>query len=486
MTTLTARNYIAGSWVENGCDPAIGRYSPFDGAVVGNVHPGSPEIAESAIAAAREAFENGIWASEPRLRSACLLHFADELESRKDEIARLLSRENGRLLEHAHGELAAGIDEARYYAGLARNIFGRTFEPSFGKLSMLTKEPAGVVAVIVPWNAPITLFVRSVAPAFAAGCTVVVKPASQTALVNAALIECFNADPDLPLGVINSVNENGVLVGQTLSTHPEIDVISFTGSTETGKRIMASASTTVKRVSLELGGKAPAIVFPDADLSRAVKEIMRGSLMLNGQMCTAISRVLLHEKIAGEVLEQLAAAYRSVQVGDPLASDTQLGPVVDHADRDRLLAIVNKAVTGGVNAIVKGERPDGPLSSGAFITPSIFEVKDCEHWLVQNEHFGPILTAEIFENEGEAIARANATQFGLAASVYTRDLSRTIRISRKLKFGTVWVNCHNRLLAEAETGGFKQSGLGRLHGAEAVTDFLETKHIYVDIEGQTS
>jgi acyl-CoA reductase-like NAD-dependent aldehyde dehydrogenase len=377
--------------------------------------------------------------------------------------------------------VAAGYGEARYYAGVARNVFGRTFESGPGKISLMTREPSGVVSVIVPWNAPVTLLVRSVAPALAAGCSVVIKPAPQTPLTNAAVMACFHETAAIPAGIVNSVNEHGTEVGTVLSSHPEVDVISFTGSSRTGKIIMANASDTIKHVSLELGGKAPALAFDDADLDRSVAEIRRGVLALNGQMCTCISRILVQDRVYDSMKARLSEAFTSVRTGDASAVDTELGPIIDRANQQRLATIIDRAASAA-EMVVHGGIGTGNLAKGYFITPSMFEIDDVQHDLVQDELFGPIVSLERFGDEDEALAKANATRYGLAASVYTTDLNRSMRMGRKLAFGTVWMNCHNRLLAEVETGGYRESGIGRLHGLEAMNDFLETKHIYLEAE----
>ncbi len=481
MSDLIANHFIAGQWVAEAPNGHGDSINPANGRVLGSAPNGSKMLADQAVAAAREAFESSIWASDPRLRSKVLLEFADRLEQRRDEIARLMAQENGKVLGQAQHEVAAGFGEARYYAGVARNVFGRTFESGPGKMSLLTREPSGVVSVIVPWNAPVTLLVRSVAPALAAGCTVVIKPAPQTPLTNAAVMGCFADIADLPPGVVNSINEYGIEVGEALSTNPEIDVISFTGSSRTGKVIMANAAKTIKQVSLELGGKAPAVVFEDADMDKAVAEIRRASITLNGQMCTAISRILVHAPVFEAFKSRLIAAFQSVTTGDPLASGTELGPIIDRPNQKRLLGIIDRA-GDEANLVLRGHAPGDDLAAGSFVTPSIFEIQDVTHWLVQDELFGPIVSLERFEDEADAIARSNATRYGLASSVYTNDLGRAMRLGRKLRFGSVWLNCHNRLLAEAETGGYRESGVGRLHGIEAMNDFLETKHIYYEVE----
>ena len=482
MTDTRGCHYIAGAWLADAPNGMIGVENPSDGTVFAEAPNGSRELAGQAVMAARDAFESSAWASEPRLRSAVLLEFADVLEARADEIADLMARENGKVLGQARHEVAAGYGEARYYAGVARNVFGRTFESATGKMSLMTREPSGVVSVIVPWNAPVTLLVRSVAPALAAGCTVVVKPAPQTPLTNAAVMSCFDAVTSLPKGVVNSVNEHGTEVGAVLSTHPEIDVISFTGSSRTGKIIMANAADTIKHVSLELGGKAPAIVFGSADTGRAVAEIKRGSLALNGQMCTCVSRVLVQDDVYDEVKARLRDAYEETKVGDARTAGVELGPIIDRPNQERLLNIIERA-GDEADLVVRGTAGGNDLSRGYFVTPSMFEIDDVTHDLVQDELFGPIVSIERFGDEAEAVQKANATRYGLAASVHTNDLGVSMRMGRKLKFGTVWLNSHNRLLAEVETGGYRESGIGRLHGIEAMNDFLETKHIYYEVEG---
>lgn len=471
--------YIGGEWVADAPNGFATSVNPATGQAIGRSPRGSKELAIRAISAARLAFEASNWSSDPRLRAGVLLAFADALEERQAQIARLLTRENGKLLSQSMHEVAAAIGEARYYAGLARNVFGRTFESGPGKMSLLTREPAGVVAVIVPWNAPVTLLVRAVAPALAAGCSVIVKPAIQTPLTNAAVIACFDAVQLLPAGVVNSVNEHETEVGEALSSHFDVDVVSFTGSSRTGKLIMANAAKTVKHVSLELGGKAPAIVFDDADIDTTIAEIKRASITLNGQMCTTISRVLVHDRVYDQIVARLADALANVRIGNPLDPDVELGPLVDRENQARILDIIERA-SAEQEVILKGGAPGGDLAAGAFVTPSIFATEDVTNWLVQEELFGPIISVEHFSDQAEALRKANATRFGLAASVYTHDLNRAMRMGRKLKFGTVWLNCHNRLMAEAETGGLRESGIGRLHGVEAMNDFLETRHIYYE------
>lgn len=450
--------------------------NPATGQALGNYLPGTAELAEEAISAARAAFDDGIWAASPRVRAAALYEMADRLEARRGALIEMIVAENGKLRSEANGELIGSVSELRYYAGLARNIFGRTFESAPGNISLLHKEPAGVAAIIVPWNAPVTLLIRALAPALAAGCTVVIKPAPQVPLVHQLLMEVIADCQKLPKGVVNSVNEDGSIVGETLVASRAVDVISFTGSSATGAKIMAAAAPTLKRLSLELGGKAPALIFDDADLDMAVRELVRGALVIAGQMCVAATRFLVHEKIYDQFRDQMCAALGAVNVGPGDDPASQMGAMIDRDNVARVEKYIEQAGDEGA-LLLKGVRLDGP---GAFLTPTLFEIDDLSSSLVQEELFGPIVSLEKFGDEKQAVQMANATRYGLAASVFSADLARANRVSRGIRSGTVWLNCHTRLLAEGETGGFGQSGLGRLHGAEGLNDFLETKHVYFE------
>lgn len=476
-----AKQYIDGQWLTHvSGDQRLGEaFNPATGEVAAHFCEGGGAEARAAVVSALHAFENTPWKHSPRLRADVLLDFAAKLDVRKDEIADWLVTLNGKLRREALGEIGAGISELRYYAGLARNLFGRVLEVEPGCYSSLDREAAGVAAIILPWNAPVTLLVRSLAPALAAGCTVVIKPACQTALVNNMVIECLTSDARVPAGVINSVTESGAEVARYLCEAPDIDVISFTGSSAVGKLIAQNTATTLKRLSLELGGKAPAVVFADADMDKTVAGMVAGGMVMAGQQCTAITRVLVEDAAYDRFALKLAAALKAVKVGPGNDPASQMGCLIDVRSRDRINALMDTAAATQ-RVLLRGNVPGGALAKGAFIEPSLIQVDDLQSDFIQKELFGPLLVMECFSTEDEAVMRSNATRFGLAASVWSTDMKKSRRIAARLRSGTVWSNSHNRLFAEAETGGFRDSGYGRLHGAEGLNDFLQTKHFYFE------
>lgn len=476
-----AKQHIDGKWLTSvdSTERLAPTFNPANSETVAQYADGNAADAHAAIDAAARAFETSQWKHAPRLRADVLLDFAARLDARKEEIADWLVTVNGKLRREALGEIGAGVSELRYYAGLARTLFGRILEIEPGCYSSLDREAAGVVAIILPWNAPVTLLIRSLAPALAAGCTVVIKPAHQTAIVNNMVLECLTVDERLPKGVLNSVTESGTEVSRLLCSSPDVDVISFTGSSAVGKKIAEATANTLKRLSLELGGKAPALVFKDCDINKTVAGIVAGGMVMAGQQCTAVARVLVEDSIYQDFSQRLAQALKQVKVGPGNDPASQMGCLIDRANRDRINGLMDTAERTQ-KILLRGQVPGGSLARGAFIEPSLVEVADLQSEFIQNELFGPLLVIERFAGEQDAITRANATRFSLAASVWTNDAAKARRVATRLRSGTVWSNAHNRLFAEAETGGYRDSGYGKLHGTEGLNDFMQTKHFYFE------
>jgi len=477
MKDATALHWISSDWVGSADSAEAETTNPAIGVPVQRFAAGGRPEAEAAIAAARQAFDRGEWAESPRLRAAVLLAFADRIEACKRALAQILTEENGKVLNHAELEITAVASELRYYAGLARNIAGKVLEIAPRTLSVLHREAAGVAAHIVPWNAPGILLVRSLGPAMAAGCTNVIKPAPQVAGFHTAIMRCLADIEAMPAGVVNSVMETGSVIGKILVESPDVEVVSFTGSTAVGQRIMAAAAGTLKRLVLELGGKAPCVVFDDVSVDTVAPALAAAATVISGQQCTAAARVLVQRNIYEDLRNALAKRFREMVVGPGTDPASEMGPLIDRASRDRVAAVVDRAAAEG-RIIVQGEIPGGSLAAGAFIRPSLTALEDLSSPLVCDEIFGPVLNIEPFDDEADAIRRANAVRYGLAASVWTRDHDRAQHVARALRAGTVWINAHNRLFPEAETGGYRASGVGRMHGVEGLDPFLETKHVY--------
>jgi acyl-CoA reductase-like NAD-dependent aldehyde dehydrogenase len=476
-----ARHWIDGAWSDTEQHtPAV---DPATGEVLGTFAEGGAEQARAAIAAARRAITTSARSRDRDLRARALRELADNLAARRDEVIALISRENGKLLREAAFEVDLTIPKLRYYAALALTETGRAAEVKPGLYSMALRQPAGVAGVIVPWNSPVVLAIRSAAPALAAGCTVAMKMPGQTGLVNGLLYEIIADTESLPAGVLNAFTESGKAGAPLLVSDPDVDVISYTGSTAVGRRIMATAAERLKPVSLELGGKTPMIVFDDADLDQVVPVLTAAITTFAGQFCMAGSRVLAQWGIAGELRTRLSAALEGVKVGPGNDPASDMGPMIDEAAAMRVDELVNQAgqyatvlVRGGLEG---ARRP-------TFVRPSLIEVQDVAAPVVQQEVFGPVATFEVFDTEADAIERANATDYGLAAAIWTRDVDRPLRVGREIDAGTVWTNAWAIVHDQMEEGGFKQSGVGRLNGVRGLEEFQEIKHYVQAAPGLTA
>ena len=475
---LNSSLLIDGRWRPGANGRTANSSNPADGSVLGRFADAAQEDVDAAIAAARRAFADPQWSQNPRLRQMVMLRWADRLEAELDDLARLLTLENGKPLNASRHELMSAISEVRYYAGLARHIPGHVLEVAPGEFSTMIREPAGVCGMIIPWNGPAALLARSLAPALASGCTAVIKAAPQTPLFLAAMVRALAECAGLAPGVVNFFTEIGSAGAERLVASDKVDVISFTGSTSVGKQVMAAAAPTLKKLSLELGGKSACLVFEDVDIQSIAPKLAAAATVIAGQQCTAARRILVHRARLAEMRDALESALSSIVIGSGLEPATQMGPLIDRTARERVVESLERAYDLCDQVVLRATIPGGALAAGSFLTPAIVAHDDPKAFFVQEEIFGPFVTLESFETEEEAAAKANATTYGLSASVWTKDSARAWRVARALANGTVWINDHNKLLAEAETGGFRHSGLGRLHGYDALADFTELKHIY--------
>lgn len=462
-----ARNYIAGQWTDSTTHTET--LNPATGKVLGTFADAGADEARAAIAAARTAFDTTDWARDRNLRARALFEMADHLQARRADFIGLLARENGKILGDATFEVDLTIPKLRYYAALALSDHGGAAEVRPGLYSMTLREAAGVAGVIAPWNSPLVLAVRSFAPALAAGCTVVLKLPGQTGLINGLISELVAQTQSLPAGVLNVFTESGNDGAPLLISSPDVDVVSYTGSTAVGRAIMANAAPTLKPLSLELGGKSPMIVFDDADLDAAVPVLTKAITTFTGQFCMTGSRILVQRGVADELRRRMVAALEAVKVGPGEDPESEMGAMIDERNAERVEGVVADAAAYAT-VLVRGRR------DGAFLHPSLVEVDDLNAPIVQHEVFGPVATFEVFDTEAEAITRANATEYGLAASIWTRDVDLPLRVMREIKAGTVWTNTWAIVHDMFEEGGFKQSGLGRLNGLRGLEEFQETKH----------
>ena len=461
-----------------------GVVNPSDGSVIDSFSLASAADVDDAVSAARAAFPQ--WSAlPPAERSAALLRLAARLEERADEYALVETRQAGKPIRLTTGfDVPGSIDNVAFFAGAARNLDGKASAEWDGDhTSVIRREPIGVIGSIAPWNYPLQMAMWKILPAIAAGNTIVLKPAEITPLTSLMLAEdCIAAG--IPAGVVNVVVGTGPEAGEALVSHPHVAMVSFTGSTGVGKRVMNLATETVKRVHLELGGKAPFVVFDDADLEAAVHGAVAGSLINSGQDCTAATRAYVQRPLYEAFVAGVADLFAGVRLGPTEDPDTDLGPLVSQRQADRVAGFVERASRDGARVVVGGRAPDGPLAHGAYYEPTVIVEAGQDSEIVRDEVFGPVLAILPFDSDDDGLRLANDTVYGLAASAWTRDIFRGLRAQREIRAGTVWINDHIPIVSEMPHGGFGQSGFGKDMSTYSFDEYTHVKHVSFDLTGR--
>jgi len=477
---LRTKLLIGGEWVE-GSDRFV-TVNPATEEIIAEIEQAGPAEVDAAVRSAREAFESPKWRRmDPHRRSSLLWRLADLVEQNSEFIAATETRDNGKpLFESAKVDIPFVVANLRYFAGWADKITGDVIPVSGGFLNYTLREPVGVVGAIIPWNFPLNIASWKLAPALACGNAVILKPAEQTPLT-ALLLGELALEAGFPPGILNVIPGRGPVTGQALVEHPDVDKICFTGSTATGRVVMQTAAEGPKKVSLELGGKSPNVVFADADLDAAVRGAITGIFYGKGEVCAAGSRLLVEQSVHDEFVEKLSAKASSMSVGDPTDPKTRIGALVSADQREKVLGYIEAGREDGAR-LVAGGNPADVDGRGYFVEATVFDGVDSEMRIAKEEIFGPVLATLSFEDVEDAIELANRTIYGLAAGVWTRDVGKAHRFARDVQAGTVWVNTYNRYDPGSPFGGFKQSGFGRDLGEIALQEYTQTKSVWVAID----
>ncbi|MDC0704213.1 aldehyde dehydrogenase family protein [Priestia sp. AB] len=481
VKTLTLNMYINGEWKK--AEKQRPTVNPATGEVIGYAAEGSIEDMKTAITAARESFDSGIWSeTSASERAAILFKIADKLEEAKEELAALETMDSGKPYREAEADVEDAAACFRYYAGLITKPDGQTYSVPAPIQAMVIKEPIGVCGLIVPWNYPLLMSVWKIAPALAAGNTIVFKPSEVTPVTPTKLFEILES-VGLPKGVANLVMGAGDTVGNTLIQDKRVDKISFTGGTVTGKHIMRQAAENVTKVSLELGGKSPNVIFADADFETAVDYALFGIFAGSGQICAAGSRILVEESIAEKFIERFAERAQKIKVGNGMNQEIEMGPLVSEEHMKKVLKYIEIGKQEGARLVCGGNRIiSSGLEKGFFVEPTVFSNVTSNMKIVQDEIFGPVVVIQTFKDEKEAIKLANDTEYGLAGSVFTNDGAKALRVIKKLRAGITWVNTYHFTFNEAPWGGYKQSGIGRGLGTFGLEEFQEVKQININLQ----